>query len=362
MGRIKFKYELGIYCLVIFYNGESLMGKLIGFATYNVFFESNPEKIKEFSYENNVYLDYRIDPSYSRWRKRDGGLIQERMESPSGEEIKELLKEYDPAYQLIIYAPNDLVAQNLNNLIHGGRLLGYPSLFENPDITDIYNMEYMGFENVYKKIKYTEDIMFACLVAQEAWKNKDLIYSIEKYRFSLKLDSITPHSPAPQYGQIFSVEDRGYYYHVNAAYAILSAYSIIEELKLSISSSKENPRFIDAEGKKNWNPIVKNNILKKLHSIGILESDTIEWVIRGEYTKIYKEISPELGCNSRNYDGMVIFDKTFKIYEAIHYASYIRNFFIGHKFNEVVSSFNPYDVYNIQMLVRRLILSKLNIG
>ena len=333
------------------------MNNLKGYATYNIFFEDNPEKIREINLGEDIFLDYRVDPSYTRWVDKDGGCIQERMDSPSIKEINDLLKEYDPAYQLIIYASNESIAQNVSNLIHGGRLLSYPSVYENINITSIYNIEYTGFEKVYKKIKFTEDIVFACKVAEKALSNKSLIYSIEKYRFSLNLDSITPHSASPRYGQVFSIEDKGYDYHVNAAYSMFSAYSIIEELGLEIRSSQNNPRFIEGE----WNPKVKQDILSRLNSIGIQEDDTVNWVIRGEYTKLYEEIKPEMGEKSKFNDEIINFDKELSIVEAIHYASYIRNFFLGHKFNEVVKYLNAYDVFNFQMLVRRLILAKLGL-
>jgi hypothetical protein len=72
----------------------------------------------------------------------------------------------------------------------------------------------------------------------------------------LKLDWFTPHSAAPSYGQIFTNSYIDYEYHVDAAFAIVAAFSVIEELGLEVRSSRENPRFVGA-AKDEWNPQVK---------------------------------------------------------------------------------------------------------
>lgn len=196
------------------------------------------------------------------------------------------------------------------------------------------------------------------LSSKRCWNDKSLIYCIEKYRFSIELDSFTPHSASPIHGQVFSIADRGYSYHVKAAYAFVSAYSIIEELGLDIRSSSKSPRFLkDGE----WNSEVKNDILRRLNEIGISEDDTLVWIIRGTPSELYKSIKPKLGINTEWTDGIVVNDQEMKIYDAIHYCSYIRNFFLAHSFNEVVCYINPYDIHNVQRLVRMLIMSRIDL-
>ncbi|MDQ0177146.1 hypothetical protein [Bacillus chungangensis] len=171
------------------------------------------------------------------------------------------------------------------------------------------------------------------------------------------MDSISPHSASPTYGQVFSIEDRGYSYHVQGAYAFFSAYSIIEELGLEIRSSSNKHRFLQGE----WNFVVKDDILKRLSEVDIDELETITWLIRGTPSPLYSEIKPVLGIDSYWNDGEVILDQKLRIYDALHYCSYIRNYFIGHKFNEVIAYINPYDIHNVQRLARRLILGKLGL-
>ncbi|MFL0364040.1 hypothetical protein ACH0BF_13580 [Pseudobacillus sp. 179-B 2D1 NHS] len=135
------------------------------------------------------------------------------------------------------------------------------------------------------------------------------------------------------------------------------AFFRIEELGLEIRSSREKPRFIKGD----WNPKVKQDILYRLSEICINELESINWIDRGIPSDLYNEIKPKIGINSDWNDGKTIHDRKMRIYNAIHYTSYIKNFFIGHKFNEIVRNFTPYDARNIQMLARRLILGKLNL-
>ena len=327
------------------------------YATYHIFFENHPDKIKKIEFKDSISLDFRKDPSFLHWKKKKNDSRLEFTKKPSREEIVELEKDYEQAYQLLINAKDEKIAQNISNLIHGGRLLNYPNIFEHPEITEIYEIKYDGYALFFEKTKHTDNIFIPCLIASKSWGNNSLVYSIEKYRFSLRQDCITPHSAAPYHGQIFSINEKEYEYHVQAAYSMFSACSIIEELKVNINANSENPRF--NKEKTDWNPAVKKDILNKLEKIGINEDETIDWVIRGKETKLFKNSAPVLGEKSPYFDGKTIFDIRFKVYEAINVASYIRNKIIGHKFDGVVSNLNPYDVYNLQMLERRLILSKL---
>lgn len=343
---------------IISKRGIKIINNLRGYSTFNYFSEENPDLIKKIEIDENIFFDYREDPSYMNWIGRESDTFLVNQRKPTDEEIIELNKDFTRAYELIIYAESEIIAQNVCNLIHGGRLLSYPSITENPEPRSVVNIKFnfIPLENFKGSCIY-EQMFLACLVAAKSWKRKELIYSIEKYRFSLQLDSITPHSASPRYGQVFSIEDRGYSYHVNSAYAFLSAYSIIEELGLEIRSSNKKHRFIENE----WNPGVKEDIIHRLSEVGINEFETIDWVIRGTPSELYNEIKPKLGIDSDWNDKEIIHDRKMKIYDAIHYSSYIRNFFIGHRFDKIVLHINPYDVHNIQRLARRLILGKLRL-
>ncbi|HAM79248.1 hypothetical protein [Ornithinibacillus bavariensis] len=336
------------------------MENLKGYATYHIFNTRQAELVRDIKINENLYFDYREDPSFMNWVDKEGYGASSFQIKPKEEDINgKLLNNFKRANELIIYAPDQDIAQDISNLVRGGRLLEYPSLYENTSYGFIIELDhdYIFYER-YKQNSICEHIVFACLVAAKAWKSKSLIYCIEKYKFSLNLDSFSPHSASPIYGQVFSIEDRGYSYHVRAGYAFLSAYSIIEELGLEIRSSSKKPRFLKNN---EWNPIVKEDILQRLSKIGISESDTINWLIRGTPSKLYNSIKPRLGINSKWSDGEEVHDQEMYIYDAIHYCSYIRSYFIAHKFDEIIRYINPYDIHNVQLLARRLILGKLGL-
>lgn len=89
---------------------------------------------------------------------------------------------------------------------------------------------------------------------------------------------------------------------------------------------------------------------------------TFDWVYRGEPTRIEQNIKPYFGFDSEwTKYGKEVRDKTLTLPEAIHNASYLRNYITAHKFNELIQHISPYDVYNLQSLSRILIVHTLGL-
>ncbi|MFD1294962.1 hypothetical protein ACFQ5N_14050 [Lutibacter holmesii] len=271
-----------------------------------------------------------------------------------------------PLNELIIIADNEEKAEDLLSLIHCGILLAYPE----PGLTNNFTFlkEYKESENEWYKekpfIKHyqkIENIGFGCIVANKAIKSKQLCYAIEKYKVSLDLNSFTPHSANPRYGQVFEHYDVKHNYHTRGAFAIISAFSVIEELELEIRSSNKNPRFLNTETGE-WNPKVLENIEKRLEKSEIDSKLTFDWIYRGNPTRIEQDIKPFFGFDSEwvKY-GAEVRDKTLTIPEAIHNVSYLRNFIAAHKFRELTQYISPYDIFNTQTLARLLILRKMKL-
>ncbi|MDQ0177147.1 hypothetical protein [Bacillus chungangensis] len=114
---------------------------LTGYSTFNIFYDKQAELIKNIEIDKNVFFDYREDPSYMNWVKKDSNDFIMRQKPPIPKKINELLKEYNRAFELIVYAENDVIAQNISNLIHGGRLLAYPSIYENPNPKSVVDIK-----------------------------------------------------------------------------------------------------------------------------------------------------------------------------------------------------------------------------
>ncbi|KTD83579.1 hypothetical protein [Paenibacillus etheri] len=324
------------------------------FATHIIISPQDATYIRNLEHNDDFHFDFRDDPSFSNWETESGDSISNQIEL-SHEQIAIYQSKYTIAKELLIIAKSIEIAENVMNLVEGGMILGYPSLLNNSTPQFCYEVtDDKIITSSYLKQSANERGLFGCLIALFSWKHEELIYSIEKFRFSISLDYFTPHSSHPRYGMMFSNSPSNYRSHVTAGYALFAAYSIIEELGLEIRSSSKKQRFLENQ----WNPIVKEDIVKRLEKVGVTDEDTIYWLQRGESTEFQIDIKPKFGVDSEYniYDG--VRDLKLKIYEALHYASYIRNFYIAHKFSKITKYISPYDVNNTQSLARFLLLNR----
>jgi hypothetical protein len=74
-------------------------------------------------------------------------------------------------------------------------------------------------------------------------------------------------------------------YGVAFAYAIILAYSVLEQLKLEIRASGKRPRNI----KDAWNPVVREDLEKRLREAGTDITEQFAWMVRGKKTLIERE-------------------------------------------------------------------------
>lgn len=270
-----------------------------------------------------------------------------------------------PQNELLIEAESEEKAEDILSIIQGGILLAFPEPSFATDFIFVneYRKERDKFylnnnDNLFKLIDH---VGFGCHLASLVLTNKEVCYAIEKYKISLELHGLPPLAVDPMYGQYYDNYDIKHKFHTRAAFAIISAFSVIEELGLEIRSSANNPRFLNNEIGE-WNPKVLKNLCERLKASNISESMTFDWVYRGSPTRIEEKIKPFFGFDSEwTVYGSEVRDKTLTFPEAIHNASYLRNFIASHKFNELTQYISPYDVHNIQLLARKIILLKLNL-
>ena len=332
------------------------------FRTHLIVSRKDAEIIKdlEFSIHSLILQE---EPTSCYWESKDGSSFSHYM---GGIDLKEVRDNDIPQCELIIEAESEEHAEDLLSIIHGGMLLAYPepSLTSNftfiAEAKEVFDKRYIEdpFRNYFKRLK---NVGFGCQLANVALEDKKNIYAIEKYKISLELSSFTPHSADPRYGQVFNHYDVQHQNHARSAFAIISAFSVIEELGLEVRSSNKNPRFTDANTG-TWNEKVLSDIKERLENSGISNELNFDWIYRGSPTRIENELKPFFGFDSQwVVYGEDVRDKTLTFPEAIHNASYLRNFIAAHKFNELTQYISPYDVFNIQCLARQLILRKLGI-
>ena len=306
-----------------------------------------------------------LDPSERFWFNESGFRS---IEHPSaiGEQWGD---ETETLGKLIVFEADEPLANKIihlvcaaYDLIEGNptKRIGLHLAFEIPDDSAV---QCSVFRNVFQTHGYFEmfvhrpEIPVALFLAAKAWWNNTLVYAIHKLSQSVAAESTTWWSSHPRYGQMFAKTSELHSDHVNTSVAINLAFSAIEELQLHVKSSKENKRWLDnATGE--WNPVVLEDIQKRLQEVGIDPKQMVTWIYRGEVSASEVAIKPKLG-NPRPYaDAQVVRDVKLTLPEALHLCSYIRNFMTAHRFSDASASLGPYEVHNVQSVARRLILSK----
>jgi hypothetical protein len=269
------------------------------------------------------------------------------------------------SHHVLIRAEDVAVADNVQSLVYGGILLGYPDLNLAPEPTTPYPaadvpLEIISQDPFRASFQAYEGVKFGCQVASLAWSDRSLIYAVEKYKRSLKLDSFTPHSAHPLHGQVFATEHPDFAYHVSAAFAIVVAYSVIEELGLEVRSSSRRPRFVGSD-KDTWSPDVREDLHQRLCRAHMRADLTFRWTLRGAPTVVEQAMKPKFGTASSSYGRIDVRDREMELVDAIHQVSWLRNYVTAHRFSELVRAISPYDVHNCQKVARRLILGALNL-
>lgn len=200
------------------------------------------------------------------------------------------------------------------------------------------------------------NVVFGCHLAASLSRRKFLTYSAFKLALSYKLASahwmeFHPRCSPKNFGVSDSPVD-----HVRMASAITLAYSAIEELKLE-------PRAIDKKPIKTeagWDEVARGNLHKRLQSAGVDISDPIGWTKRGSKTRIHKSNRAAAGSKQPWTKG-AIRDINVAVEDALIEASWLRSKCTTHKYQKATSSISMYDVANVQLLSRRLLLESVGL-
>ena len=236
----------------------------------------------------------------------------------------------------------------------------YPHIFgtlENIKGLDIINKPVNGISNL--------SIPKYFYLAGLASKDYKLANSIVKYQLSTEIYS-------QHYMDLHEVIDwkttNFNYIQMRFAYAIVIAYSVIEELGLQINVNvSKNKRSILDNGE--WNPEVLNDLIKRLELSNIDTNEHITWMIRGEETEIEKKKSIKVSRLAEWADPLEYKDDFFisikdgYVYlpDAINYISFLRSSISSHSVGTRIMGLSVFDVANAQHLARRLILEKMRL-
>ena len=201
----------------------------------------------------------------------------------------------------------------------------------------------------------TSNIPLACLVAARASSRLQYNYALAKLRLSFEMYFLhwveldphhsenVPKSPLP--------ED-----HVRSAFAIIAAYSCIEELGLEVRASEKKPSKLP-DG--SWNPVVKGELEARLRRSHINLKERLLWDLRGPRTRIEKKRIPTIVVRAK-WARYQVRDGEMEVIDAIHYVSFLRSWVAAHKADKrMVRVLSVYDAANAQSLARRLLLERI---
>lgn len=193
------------------------------------------------------------------------------------------------------------------------------------------------------------------LVANASFREK-YVNALTKFQLSVEIFSTYWIDLSPSHADYIKLPLFPYE-HFRFAYAIVIAYSIIEELGLAVNASRDKPSSIKGE----WNPVVKEDLEKRLISARINIQENIVWQNRGSKTVVERELEkkPSTFKKKASWSFGNVRDVEIPVVDAINLTSYIRSSIASHKGKKELKSISVYDVSNTQHLARRLLLETL---
>jgi hypothetical protein len=142
--------------------------------------------------------------------------------------------------------------------------------------------------------------------------------------------------------------------HVMFSHAIISAYSVLEDLGLELRASPTRPSRLNG----NWNPVVRQDLDQRLARAGVDLGEKLLWTVRGPKRRIERR-RPMPEATKASWSGWFVRDSEFAIADAIANADWLRDRVASHAAKELTRALSPYDVVNVQHLARRLLLESL---
>ena len=204
-----------------------------------------------------------------------------------------------------------------------------------------------------QKTYSTADFPLACAVAAKSSRRRQWVYAVAKYKFSLSLYSVHLIDLEPWRSPHLAVSSLPGD-HVMFSHAIISAYSVVEDLRLTVEASSEKPSRINGR----WNPVVKKNLEERLTKAGVDLAEPFLWTARGPKRKIEKRRALP-GGTMAPWSGWIVRDSEIPIVDAIAYAEWLRSRVASHGVKDLTRVLSPYDVINVQGLANRLLLETL---
>lgn len=198
------------------------------------------------------------------------------------------------------------------------------------------------------------DLPLACLIAVRASYRRAYQHALFKYALSCQTFPTSGMGLRPSGWWPARFVFDSAQHHVRCAYAIVLAYSVLEELSLELRASRDNPSSIGGK----WNPRVKRELEARLEKAGIDLSETVLWILRDTPTRIERTRAARAQSRAE-WAGLKVRDSEVAVVDAIAYTSWLRSRVSAHKLGDLAGSLSYYDVLNAQHLARRVLLERL---
>ncbi|MHB1313447.1 MAG: hypothetical protein ACYC3L_15625 [Gemmatimonadaceae bacterium] len=192
---------------------------------------------------------------------------------------------------------------------------------------------------------------FASVLAARLSQRRTLQYALFKLRLSYHLCSVHIMDLDPSHWRAGTGVSSSPPDHVALATALQLAYSAIEELGLEVRASKEKPSMVNGE----WNQPVLKELQARLIKARINLEDTEIWYRRSTPTLVERRY-PVARSRKTKWTHGSIRDVEVNIEEALQLASRLRSRIAAHRLPTIASSLTYYDVANVQLLARRLLI------
>jgi len=277
-----------------------------------------------------------------------------------------------PAGHLIIETSSPDKANEISDLVYACYVVISACDYVGFDLLNIYGSVPVILDERCRSFPerlYSPRIYMAGIMASKASHKESHVYATHKLCFSYQTYAaapidLDPHGgnlPTPNLANPFPPSVR-----IRMADAIVSSYSAIEELGLDIQASASSPSK-DKHG--NWLPEKRAEVISRLAQANINTKEGFVWDLRGGRTIIErKSVFTRRGKKSPWANGVQVRDEEIDLVDAIDRASFLRSQIASHKFSSTKSArsklirvLSVYDVSNVQLLARRLILESLKL-
>lgn len=199
----------------------------------------------------------------------------------------------------------------------------------------------------------TGGLPLACRLAAKASQRQTFVYALALFRQSQELHGnwIVDLDPRNYPQQIRSPFPQD---HVRFAYAIITAYAVLEELSFALASGPVYTR------NRRWVPEKRRDLEGRLRRAGVDVSRPFPLDVRGGRTSIelnrsLTPFTPAEWARSFVRDGYV------HIVDAIAYARWLRSTVSAHRIDKRSALLSVHDVSNAQRLARWLLLDALGV-